>query len=99
MEDKAKHVKNYDIPSNHLPLELVNRLEAISKTIFNELGLRDYARIDYRIKDGQIYFLEINALPIFSKTSEIGAISQLYNISYSEICNTLVSVIQNRLMS
>ena len=99
MEDKANHVKDYDIPSNHLPLELVNQLETISKTIFIELGLRDYARIDYRIKDGQIYFLEINALPIFSKTSEIGAISQLYNISYSEICNTLVSVIQNRLMS
>lgn len=99
MEDKANHIKDYDLPSNHLPLDLVKQLESISKTIFIELGLRDYARIDYRIKDGKIYFLEINALPIFSKTSEIGAISQLYDIPYSEICDTLVNVIQSRLMS
>lgn len=98
MKDKANHVKDYDLPSNILPFSIIQNLESLSKKIFSELGLRDYARIDFRIYNGQVYFLEVNALPIFSKTSEIGAITELYNISYADICNILVNVLQKRLV-
>lgn len=96
--DKASHSRNYDIPSNILSSAKVRELEYISKQVFNELGLRDYARIDFRINNENIYFLEANALPIFSLTSEIGAILQLYSMSYKDICNILTDTLIKRLM-
>lgn len=98
LKDKSTHNRNYDLPSNILPSFIITKLESLSKQIFNELGLRDYARIDFRINNNGIYFIEANALPIFSKTSEIGAIIELYSLSYEEICHILVKTLQKRLM-
>lgn len=99
LDDKANHKKNYDLPSNILPSIVVQKLVDLSKEIFNALGLRDYARIDYRINNNNIYFIEANALPVFSISSEIGAISELYSLSYKDICHVLTDVILKRLMS
>lgn len=98
LNDKANHNKTYDLPENILPRTLLDNLNAMSKQIFCELKLRDYGRIDFRIKNNKPYFIEANALPIFSKTSEIGAIMDLYSISYNEICKLLVKVLLKRLM-
>jgi D-alanine-D-alanine ligase len=41
-----------------------DQLHAQAATVFRVLGIRDLGRIDFRIgDDGQVYFLEINALP------------------------------------
>ncbi len=97
LNDKANHSKSYNVPSNILPNSTVEDLKVLAKKIFIELGLRDYARIDFRIKNNNIYFIEANALPIFSKTSEIGAITDLYLMTYEEICNILIDVLLKRL--
>lgn len=99
LNDKSNHNRNYDLPTNILPTLVITKLETLSKKIFNELGLRDYARIDFRICNNNIYFIEANALPIFSKTSEIGAISRLYSISYEKICSILIETLLKRLVS
>ncbi len=40
------------------------RVFAQAATVFHVLGIRDLGRIDFRVaEDGQVYFLEINALP------------------------------------
>jgi D-alanine-D-alanine ligase len=47
-----------------LQRDVVARLRAISKAALRSLGVRDLARIDFRLgEDGRIYLLEINALP------------------------------------
>ena len=99
LNDKANHNKTYDLPENILPSYIIEELQKQAKNIFCELGLRDYGRIDFRIKNNEIYFIEANALPIFSKSSEIGAIMNLYSISYEDICSTLIDVLIKRLMS
>jgi D-alanine-D-alanine ligase len=44
--------------------EVACRLQALSTQIFRRLDVRDMARIDWRVRDdGEIAFLEINALP------------------------------------
>lgn len=43
--------------------ELKTGIAKIAKTTFNALSLRDYARVDFRIKDGIPYVLEVNSLP------------------------------------
>lgn len=47
-----------------LPPELVVRLKKLSLLAFRTLGVRDLGRIDYRVTpEGNVYFLEVNALP------------------------------------
>jgi len=99
MKDKANHVRNYSLPELTLGQDLVFRLKTLSERIFVELGLRDYARLDFRIATDKIYFIEANALPIFSKTSEIGKISQLYDIPYAQICQMVIEAANTRLMA
>ena len=96
--DKANHSRCYSLPQNFFSNKIINNIIEISKQIFIDLGMRDYGRLDFRIKDSEIFFIEANALPIFSKTSEIGEICKLYNISYEKICELLIESITERLM-
>lgn len=99
MEDKAKHVRTYTRPEYIVSSQNLNDLIDISRNIFCELGLRDYARLDFRILNNTIYFLEANVLPVFSRTSEIGEISRLYNLNYEDICTRLINTVYTRLMA
>lgn len=99
INDKANHIRNYSLPQTVLHTEIVSEIKNKSTEIFEILGMRDYGRIDFRVNNNNIYFIEANALPIFSQTSEIGQISKLCNISYNEICKKLIATITNRLMS
>lgn len=97
--DKSQHKRTYSLPRKFFSKEIIDELINISQKIFRELGMRDYGRLDFRINGSDIYFIEANALPIFSKTSEIGEICRLYNITYQEICKQFINTINKRLMS
>ena len=99
MQDKANRLREYSLPEEKIGADRVNEINQISEKIFIELGLRDYARLDFRISNEHIFFIEANALPIFSQTSEIGKIAQLYNIPYKEICELVIDSITTRLMT
>lgn len=99
MQDKATRIREYLLPDEILGADRVKEIKQISEKIFLELGLRDYARIDFRISNDHIFFIEANALPIFSQTSEIGKITQLYNISYKKICELVIDTVTTRLMA
>lgn len=99
MQDKANRIREYSLPEERLSASTLHKIKHISKTIFSELGLRDYARFDFRIDNDNIYFIEANALPIFSQTSEIGKITQLYEMSYEDICKLVIESINERLMT
>lgn len=99
MEDKASGSRIYSLPNSIIEKPLVDELSKISQDAFIELGLRDYARIDFRINNNGIYFIEANALPIFSQTSEIGEIVKLYNVPYIDICKSVIDTINSRLMT
>jgi D-alanine-D-alanine ligase len=63
-----------------IPRDIAARLRQIATEVIRALGLRDVARIDFRIApDGRIYFLEANAIPslapnaaLFAATSQLG---------------------------
>jgi D-alanine-D-alanine ligase len=99
MQDKADRTREYSLPDEKIGAEQTEKIKNISKKIFIELGLRDYARIDFRISNNCIYFIEANALPIFSQTSEIGKIAQLYNIPYVKLCKLMIDTVTARLMA
>lgn len=63
-EDKLENLKDaYDCPAK-ISKKLQKKIEDTSVAIYKFLGVRDCARIDYRLdKKGDLYFLEINTLP------------------------------------
>lgn len=44
--------------------EVEEKIKRGVKCSYKALGLRDYARIDLRVKDGEYYILEVNSLPL-----------------------------------
>lgn len=55
-------ISKLHIPAR-LPAELNNKIYDISKKIYNTFNCSGYSRIDYRLKEDTLYFLEINASP------------------------------------
>lgn len=51
--------------------EIVERMHAQAVTAFQTLGLRDYARVDFRLpKDGTPYLIEVNPNPYLHSSAE-----------------------------
>ena len=54
-----------------LPVEMATKIQAYALTAFQALGLRDYARIDFRIaRDGTVYLIEANPNPYLHSNAE-----------------------------
>ena len=83
---KANRLSEKYPASEYLSKDMIKQLLKKKKKIFNSLNVRDIARIDYRITaDNKIYFLEINANPVLSATSDAEIVCHSLNISYSDL--------------
>jgi D-alanine-D-alanine ligase len=72
----------YRCPAN-LPRDVAARLRQISHEVVRTCGLRDLARLDYRITaEGRIYLLEANALPALASNSSLFAATAQVGLSY-----------------
>lgn len=63
LKNKYSHGVSVEVLKD-APKKVFEELNFFSKKIIAHLGIRDLGRIDYRITpEGEVYFLEINALP------------------------------------
>jgi D-alanine-D-alanine ligase len=63
LKGTLSHAVTVNVPAA-VPNGVSKRLTELSRTVFRVLGMRDMGRIDYRVTDdGEIFFLEVNALP------------------------------------
>ncbi len=75
-----------------VPRDIAARLRTISLEAIRTLGLRDVARLDYRVSpDGRIHLLEVNALPSLASSSPMLAAAQQMGMTY----NATVAAILN----
>ncbi len=66
-------------------------LENAALDAYVTLGCRDVARLDFRIRDGQPYFLEANPLPGLNPDSgDIVFIARFMGMAYEQLINTIV---------
>ena len=71
--------------THHLPAELEHQLQEWSLKICQELGVRDFARIDFKLDGaGSAYFLEINPLPTFAVDNTFAILAELDGKDYPE---------------
>lgn len=81
---------NEIFPENMNPA-LRESLEDISRKIYTSLGCRGVARIDYRVRGDEIYFLEVNTFPGATKASFIPKMWQKSGRTMGEFIEMLVA--------
>ena len=55
---------------------LADNIEKTSLKIMENICVYDFLRIDYRVNDGKLYFIELNVAPAISESNEIGFIAR-----------------------
>ncbi len=66
-------------------------------TAYGVLGCRDVARLDFRLRDGVPYFLEVNPLPGLSPTSgDLVLLAQYVGWSYRQLIDAILDAAMQR---
>jgi D-alanine-D-alanine ligase len=67
------------------------RIQEQAATVFRALGIRDLGRIDFRVgEDGQVYFLEINALPSLEPGAGIYVAAMLEGLHADAVLGSVI---------
>ena len=91
-----RRLVSYEVPAK-LPGKVTSAVEQASRTVFRALGCRDVARIDFRVRDGVPYFLEVNPLPgLKPKESDLVIMAEMAGWTYAELIEKIVNVALNR---
>lgn len=81
----------YRCPAS-LPRDVAARLRQISHEVVRTIGLRDLARMDYRITpEGRIYLLEVNALPALATSSSLFAATAQVGLTYQSTITAVLN--------
>jgi D-alanine-D-alanine ligase len=76
-------------PANVTP-RLQEKLASLARQAFLLLGCRDYARVDFRVRAGKAYILEVNPNPDFSPTAGLSGGLQSAGIAHAQFTIELV---------
>ena len=81
----------YRCPAN-LPRDVAARLRQISHEVLRTVGLRDMARMDFRVTpEGRIYLLEVNALPALNQASSLFAATAQVGLTYQSTIQQILN--------
>ena len=82
---------DYECPAK-LPASVLREVENAALTVFDALGCRDVARLDFRIRDGTPYFIEINPLPgLNPESSDLVIMANLIDVSHADLVTQIVN--------
>ena len=82
-----------------LSKDVYKKVEEAGKLAFYALGLRDYARMDIRIKGDDYFILEVNSLPLLVPDySDILKMAEKTGFSYNEFVLKILEVAKKRYM-
>ena len=85
-----RRLVKYECPPP-LPPATLARVERAALTAYQALGCRDVSRVDFRLRDGVPYFLEVNPLPgLHPDDSDLVIMAQALGWSYHRLIETIV---------
>lgn len=79
-----------------LPVELDNKIKEISKKCHSVLNCRVYSRVDFILRDGIPYFLEINTLPGMTEGSLFPKIARLIGLDFKSLLDNIIENSNNK---
>jgi D-alanine-D-alanine ligase len=80
----------YECPPQ-LPPAVLTAVEQSALTCYGALGCRDVSRVDFRLRDGTPYFLEVNPLPgLNPETSDLVIMARLAGWSYEQLIGRIL---------
>ncbi|ABR29958.1 D-alanine--D-alanine ligase [Thermosipho melanesiensis] len=86
----------YICPAN-LDVDLEKKIKYYAQKLFRVLNLRDYARMDLRIKGGEIYFLEVNSMPqLVPVYSDITKMAKAAGCDYDKLVLKILEISMER---
>jgi D-alanine-D-alanine ligase len=102
LSKRRYRIYDYDLKSVHydavtvrcpaeLPAYALERAQEMARKAYKALGVRDLGRIDFRVaEDGQVYFIEINALPSLEPGAGIYAAAALEGLHTDAVLGKVV---------
>ncbi len=80
-----------------IPESLASEISSIALNVFNILGLRDFARIDFRLdKNGRPLCFEANTLPGMTATSLVPKSARAAGIDFPELVSRIAEMAYQR---
>ncbi len=80
----------YDVPAK-IEDEIAAEMQSAAEKVFAALGARDYARVDFRMRDREFYCLEINTLPGMTSHSLLPKAASAAGVEFDELIEKLIS--------
>lgn len=94
-----RRMVHYECPPP-LPAPLLRAVEQAARTAHRALGCRDVARIDFRLRAGVPYFLEVNPLPgLNPESSDLVILAGLAGWSYERLIGEILEAAWQRVRS
>ncbi len=102
LSKRRYRIYDYDLKAVHsdavqvrcpaqLPAWVLERAQEMARKAYKALGVRDLGRIDFRVADdGQVYFIEINALPSLEPGAGIYAAAALEGLHTDAVLGKVV---------
>ena len=88
---------DYECPPK-LSGSVLRDLEQSALAAYEAVGCRDVARLDYRIRDGVPYFIEVNPLPGLNPISgDLVLIAQAMGVTHAELVQRIFAAACSRL--
>jgi len=86
----------YECPAK-LPSAAYKAVEDAALTAYRALGCRDVSRVDFRLRDGVPYFLEVNPLPgLNPDTGDIVILAGLIGMSHGQLVSGILHAATRR---
>lgn len=79
-----------------LTTEELRLLEKVSLAAYRAMGIRDYARFDFRLRDGAFYLLDPNPNPDISSDASLALMAELAGHSYGQMGSRLIHLAAKR---
>jgi D-alanine-D-alanine ligase len=98
LEVKRDYVQQvrYECPPQ-MPPRVLRGVEEASLQVYRALGCRDVARVDFRVRDGFPYFLEVNPLPgLNPESSDLVILANLAGWTYPQLIERIVAAALKR---
>ncbi len=87
---------HYDCPPK-LPPSVIQSVEQAALRCYHALGCRDVARIDFRLRNGVPYFLEVNPLPgLNPESSDLVIMASLREWNYRQLIHSILQAALER---